>query len=196
MVSGERLDWYFGRSGRRAQHPGLRNQAGRNRHEAPKAGCGGGGGGRQAAGAAAVIAVRDSFHDGTRPPSAKRAWSRGGWTMKSLQSISRDGKRALLRRLRSRGDNNLYLLDLASGKDTLITKHEGVALFSGDIAPDGAAAYIATNKDRDLFAFRAGSGLPQADHQEISRYWRSARMANWMESASTSRERWLLCFGT
>jgi dipeptidyl aminopeptidase/acylaminoacyl peptidase len=70
-----------------------------------------------------------------------------------ISSISRDGKRALLSRLRSRGDNNLYLLDVAAGKDTLITKHEGVALFSGDIAPDGAAAYIATNKDRDLFAF-------------------------------------------
>jgi dipeptidyl aminopeptidase/acylaminoacyl peptidase len=70
-----------------------------------------------------------------------------------ISSISRDGKRALLSRLRSRGDNNLYLLDVAAGKDTLITKHEGVALFSGDIAPDGSAAYIATNKDRDLFAF-------------------------------------------
>ena len=31
-----------------------------------------------------------------------------------ISSISRDGKRALLSRLRSRGDNNLYLLDLAS----------------------------------------------------------------------------------
>ena len=42
---------------------------------------------------------------------------------------------------------------MAAGKDTLITKHEGVALFSGEIAPDGSAAYISTNKDRDLFAF-------------------------------------------
>lgn len=71
----------------------------------------------------------------------------------NIEGISRDGKRALLGRLRSRGDNNLYLLDLASGKDTLITRHEGVALFGGEIAPDGSAAYISTNKDRDLFAF-------------------------------------------
>lgn len=71
----------------------------------------------------------------------------------SIDGISHDGKRALLSRLRNRGDNNLYLLDLASGKDTLITKHEGIALFFGEIAPDGSAAYVGTNKDRDLMAF-------------------------------------------
>ncbi len=71
----------------------------------------------------------------------------------SIDGISRDGKRALLSRLRNRGDNNLYLLDLAGGKDTLITKHDGIALFFGELARDGSAAYIATNKDRDLMAF-------------------------------------------
>jgi len=82
----------------------------------------------------------------------------------SIDGISENGKRALLSRLRNRGDNNLYLLDLASGKDTLITKHDGVASFSGEIAPDGSTAYIATNKDRDLFAFAriklAADGAP------------------------------------
>jgi hypothetical protein len=82
----------------------------------------------------------------------------------SIDGISRDGKRALLSRLRNRGDNNLYLLDLSSGRDTLITKHDGVALFSGEITPDGSAAYIGTNKDRDLFAFArikfAADGTP------------------------------------
>ncbi|MBZ5505238.1 MAG: S9 family peptidase [Acidobacteriia bacterium] len=71
----------------------------------------------------------------------------------SIDGISKDGKRALLSRLKSRGDNNLYLLDLVSGKDTLITKHDGVALFFGELMPDGGAAYIGTNKDRDLMAF-------------------------------------------
>jgi len=83
----------------------------------------------------------------------------------NIEGIARNGKRALLGRLRSRGDNNLYLLDLASGKDTLITRHEGVALFGGEIAPDGSAAYISTNKDRDLFAFGrikfAADGAPE-----------------------------------
>ncbi|HEY4282138.1 MAG TPA: S9 family peptidase [Chthoniobacterales bacterium] len=71
----------------------------------------------------------------------------------NINGISRNGKSALLQRLRSRGDNNLYLLDLTTGKDTLLTKHDGVALFFGEIAPDGSAAYIGTNKDRDLMAF-------------------------------------------
>src|SRR5262249_55346409 len=70
----------------------------------------------------------------------------------NIEGISNDGKRALLNRVRSRGDNNLYLLDLASGKDTLITRHDGIALFFGEMAPDGGAAYIGTNKDRDLMA--------------------------------------------
>ena len=71
----------------------------------------------------------------------------------NINGISRNGKSALLQRLRSRGDNNLYLLNLTTGKDTLITKHDGIALFFGEIAPDGSAAYIGTNKDRDLMAF-------------------------------------------
>src|SRR5262245_12131959 len=82
----------------------------------------------------------------------------------NIDGISHDGKRALLSRLKNRGDNNLYLLDLASGKDTLITKHDGIALFLGEMAPDGAAADIVTNKDRDMMAFgrikMAADGTP------------------------------------
>jgi dipeptidyl aminopeptidase/acylaminoacyl peptidase len=70
-----------------------------------------------------------------------------------INGISHDGSRALLNRLKNRGDNNLYLLDLTSGKDTLVTKHDGIAEFFGDISPDGRTAYIGTNKDRDLMAF-------------------------------------------
>jgi Tol biopolymer transport system component len=82
----------------------------------------------------------------------------------NISNISDDGKRALLSRLKNRGDNNLYLLDMESGKDTLITKHEGVAQFFGELAPDGKTVYIGTNKDRDLTAFarvRVGAdGVP------------------------------------
>src|SRR5215472_12320047 len=41
-----------------------------------------------------------------------------------IDGFSRDGKRALIGRVRSRGDSNLYLLDVASGKETLLTPHE------------------------------------------------------------------------
>ncbi|HET7871984.1 MAG TPA: S9 family peptidase [Terriglobales bacterium] len=71
----------------------------------------------------------------------------------SIDNLSRDGKRALLSRVKSRGDNNLYLLDLTTNKETLLTAHEGVAQFGGEISPDGSTVYLAGNKDRDLFAF-------------------------------------------
>ncbi len=81
-----------------------------------------------------------------------------------IGTISRDGRKALLFRLRSRGDDNLYLLDLASGKDTLLTRHEGLATFVGELTADGSTVYISSNKDRDLSAFGrirlAADGVP------------------------------------
>lgn len=96
-------------------------------------------------------ASRDSFMVDVASGETKLVAKNPG--VGSIEGISHDGKRALLSRLKNRGDNNLYLLDLASGKDTLITKHDGVATFFGEIAPDGSAAYIGTNKDRDMMAF-------------------------------------------
>jgi dipeptidyl aminopeptidase/acylaminoacyl peptidase len=71
----------------------------------------------------------------------------------SITSVSRDGRRALLARLRSRGNNNLYLLDLAGRKETLLTPHEGPAQYFGEIAPDGSAIYFGSNEGRDMLAF-------------------------------------------
>ena len=71
----------------------------------------------------------------------------------SVTSVSADGQRMLLSRLRSRGDDNLHLVDLEKGTDVLLTEHEPPALFEGEIAPDGRSVYISSNKDRDLFAF-------------------------------------------
>jgi dipeptidyl aminopeptidase/acylaminoacyl peptidase len=96
-------------------------------------------------------ASRDSFLVDPTSGSIKVVAKNPG--IGNILNISRDGKRALLLRLRSRGDDNLYLLDLDSGKDTLITRHEGIATFFGEIAPDGSTAYVGSNKDRDLTAF-------------------------------------------
>src|SRR5690348_10579075 len=60
----------------------------------------------------------------------------------NISNFSDDGKRALLSRLKNRGDNNLYLVDVASGKDTLLTQHDGIAQFFGQLAPDGKSAYV------------------------------------------------------
>jgi dipeptidyl aminopeptidase/acylaminoacyl peptidase len=67
--------------------------------------------------------------------------------------VSRDGKRALLNRVASRGDNNLYLVDIATGHETLLTPHEGPGSFGGGFAPDGRSVYLSSDKDRDRRAF-------------------------------------------
>jgi Tol biopolymer transport system component len=51
-----------------------------------------------------------------------------------IAGVSRDGRRAMVGRLRSRGDNNLYLLDLQTRKETLLTPHDPPGQFSGEIS--------------------------------------------------------------
>ena len=67
--------------------------------------------------------------------------------------VSRDGHWALLNRVVSRGNNDLILVEIASGSETLLTPHEGPGNFSGAIAPDGRSVYLASDQDRDLRAF-------------------------------------------
>ena len=70
-----------------------------------------------------------------------------------FDDVSRDKKRGLLNRLVNRGDNNLYVVDLATGRETLITPHTGPGSFEGVFAPDGNSVYLSTNAGRDLDAF-------------------------------------------
>jgi dipeptidyl aminopeptidase/acylaminoacyl peptidase len=81
-----------------------------------------------------------------------------------IQSVSDDGQRLVIARVKSRGDNNLFLLDRASGKEALLTPHDPPGQFSGEVTPDGRAVYLASNKDRDLQAFAririAADGTP------------------------------------
>ena len=70
-----------------------------------------------------------------------------------VEDVSRDGRRALLFDLKSRGDNNLYLLDLTTGRQTLLTPHEGQGEFTGELSPDGKTVFLISNKDRDLTVF-------------------------------------------
>ncbi|HEX4438651.1 MAG TPA: S9 family peptidase [Thermoanaerobaculia bacterium] len=70
-----------------------------------------------------------------------------------LSDLTRDNRRGLMNRLVNRGDNNLYVVDLASGKEMLITPHAGPGSFDGLFSPDGRTVYLSTNAGRDLAAF-------------------------------------------
>jgi Tol biopolymer transport system component len=71
----------------------------------------------------------------------------------SIADVSRDGKYAIVSRLVNRGDNNLYLVRVADGKETLLTPHDGPGAFNGiGFSPDGRTVYLVSNKDRDLTA--------------------------------------------
>jgi dipeptidyl aminopeptidase/acylaminoacyl peptidase len=70
-----------------------------------------------------------------------------------FEDLSRDGRRALLNRLRHRGSNDLFLVDLATKKETLLTPHEGPGSYSGELSPDGKVVWVSSNGGRDRLAF-------------------------------------------
>lgn len=81
-----------------------------------------------------------------------RAATRGSG-INSYADVSVDGRWAVLARVLGRGDNDLYLVDLASGAETLLTPHQKPGAFGGGtFARDGRTIYLSSNKDRDLAA--------------------------------------------
>ncbi|SMF76215.1 S9 family peptidase [Allosphingosinicella indica] len=71
-----------------------------------------------------------------------------------ISDVSADGKRAVVGRTATRDDNNAYLVDLASGRETLITPHEGKGEQAwGEFSADGRSVYVISNNGRDMMAF-------------------------------------------
>jgi Tol biopolymer transport system component len=87
------------------------------------------------------------------PASGERSLVSSNKGLQTLQDVSRDGTLALLGRLRGRGDNDLYLLNLASKTETLVTPHDPPGSFAGVLAADGRSIYLSSDKDRDKSAF-------------------------------------------
>jgi dipeptidyl aminopeptidase/acylaminoacyl peptidase len=66
-----------------------------------------------------------------------------------IDDIQRPPHRALVSRLVTRGNTNVYLHDLQTKQEILLTQHAGPALAYGVFAPDGSAAYLVHNLGRD-----------------------------------------------
>jgi dipeptidyl aminopeptidase/acylaminoacyl peptidase len=87
------------------------------------------------------------------PASGARQLVSGDNGLQTLVDVSRDGSLALVDRLRGRGDNDLYLVNLASHAERLVTPHDPPGSFWGMLAPDGRSIYLSSDKDRDKAAF-------------------------------------------
>ena len=71
----------------------------------------------------------------------------------SFEDVSRDNRLALVSRTKSRGSNDVYLIDLSSKKEVNLTAHDGPGQFAGRFSRDAKTIYLASNKDRDLESF-------------------------------------------
>jgi dipeptidyl aminopeptidase/acylaminoacyl peptidase len=72
----------------------------------------------------------------------------------NILNVSRDGNFAVLYRQKTRGDNDLVLVELTGGAETLLTPHEPPAQFgSAAFSPDGRWLYLSSNGGRDRTAF-------------------------------------------
>ena len=83
----------------------------------------------------------------------------GKWTPLTANAVQNGpadmrGNVVTVGRLVGRGDNNIFLHDRATGREALLTPHEGKATNNwGDIAPGGKTVYLASNVGRDREAF-------------------------------------------
>ena len=100
------------------------------------------------------------FRSNQRNPEAPDTWMYDPKSGKASIAIQFDGfgavddietpvHRALVSRLVTRGNTNLYLHDLNTHEEILLTPHDGPAIAYGSLAPDGSAAYIVNNLNRD-----------------------------------------------
>ena len=87
---------------------------------------------------------------------ATGAWRRvaAGGGSSQLADVSRDGRYGLVDRVRQRGDQDVSVVDLASGREAQLTPHTPPAVFGTPrFSPDGATVYLGSNADRDRVAF-------------------------------------------
>ncbi len=67
-----------------------------------------------------------------------------------LLDVSHDRRRGILRRVHYRGDEDLFLADLATGEEILLTPHDPPGGFPiARFTPDGRDLYLASNHDRE-----------------------------------------------
>jgi dipeptidyl aminopeptidase/acylaminoacyl peptidase len=70
-----------------------------------------------------------------------------------FEDLSHDGNWGIVYNQEQRGDENLYLLEIATGHQTLLTPHAPPGTFEpAHFSPDGRTIYLSTNDRRDRLA--------------------------------------------
>jgi dipeptidyl aminopeptidase/acylaminoacyl peptidase len=86
-----------------------------------------------------------------------------------------DGKALLLSKVRGEADNDIYQLDLASGRlDAIFRPEDGASYVSFAWTPDSKGFYVVTNQDRDLAA--------------LAHYELATRTLRWVETPTVDIE--------
>jgi dipeptidyl aminopeptidase/acylaminoacyl peptidase len=102
------------------------------------------------------------FRSNARSAASTDAWLFDPATGRSAIAVEIDGLggiadlrngTALVSRLVTRGNANLYLRDLASGEELLLTPHDGPAQVAGRFGANADTVYLAHNLDRDDTVF-------------------------------------------
>lgn len=123
------------------------------------------------------------FGSNVRDPASMDVWIWDPGTGKARNAIRMQGiggaldvigDQALVSRLVTRGNENLWLDDLATGKSVLLTPHEGTASVDGLFGADASTVYLNHNLglDRSVFArlvVDADGGTPSAPKTLASR---------------------------
>ena len=71
----------------------------------------------------------------------------------NVVDVHPSGDRILTSMVEGRGSNNLYLIDVDSGNEVLLTPHNGPGSFAGRFSSDGERIFVAHNRDRDRMGF-------------------------------------------
>jgi dipeptidyl aminopeptidase/acylaminoacyl peptidase len=129
--------------------------------------------------------------------------------------VSRDGRFAILEKLVTRGKSDLHLVDLRSGRETLLTPVTGLALHaSAGLSPDGRRLWLVQNATQDSLglatltidaqgnatppqpvAARADAELDEAllsrDGSTLALLWNAAGRSElgWFDTASQNRSK-------
>jgi dipeptidyl aminopeptidase/acylaminoacyl peptidase len=94
------------------------------------------------------IYVMDVRADGSHSEPRRALEGKGGLYVAAWRP---DGGALLLTQARGEADQDVFLLDLASGKlETIFQPADAASYSSFSFAPDGRTMYLATNQDRDL----------------------------------------------